>query len=149
MYVIFLIKPKKLPFFAVLIWFLILGKSKFAAKMATIVGDVTGLQQCHHPWNIPHLVKKVKGFPLKVKSFQNTATNLKLRRGVPCTPPPPLYHGEGMNLPVHPRVKMLCNLKFPSFFVNRYWHELVCRISRLQMFGKFPPYSPFWKMHSL
>ena len=42
-----------------------------AAKMATIVGDVTGLQQRHHPWNIPHLVKKMKGFPLKVKSFQN------------------------------------------------------------------------------
>jgi len=35
--------------------------------MATIVGDVLGLQQRHHPKNIPHLVKKVKGFPLKVK----------------------------------------------------------------------------------
>ena len=37
--------------------------------MATIVGDVTGHQQRHHPQNIPHLVKKIKGFPLKVKSF--------------------------------------------------------------------------------
>ena len=37
--------------------------------MATIVGDVTGLQQRHHPQNIPHLVKKIKGFPLEVKSF--------------------------------------------------------------------------------
>ena len=57
--------------------------------MATIVGDVTGLPQCHYPYNIPHLVKKIKGFPLKVKSFQNTATYRKLREGVPSTPPPP------------------------------------------------------------
>ena len=28
--------------------------------MANIVGDVTGLQKRHHPWNIPHLVKKIK-----------------------------------------------------------------------------------------
>ena len=57
--------------------------------MATIVGDVTGLQQSHHPLNIPHLVKKIIGFPLKVKAFQNTATYQKLRRGVPSTPPSP------------------------------------------------------------
>ena len=42
--------------------------------MATIVGDVTGQQQRHHPLNIPHLVKTIKGFPVKVKLFQNTAT---------------------------------------------------------------------------
>ena len=57
-----------------------------AAKMATIVGDVTGLQQRYHQQNIPHLVKKIKGFPIKVKSFQNTATYQKLRGGVPSTP---------------------------------------------------------------
>ena len=60
-----------------------------AGKMATIVGDVTGLHQRYHPQNIPHLLKKMKGFPLKVKSFQNTATYQKLREGVPSTPPPP------------------------------------------------------------
>ena len=32
-----------------------------AAKMTTIVGDVTGLQQRHHPKSIPHLVKTTKG----------------------------------------------------------------------------------------
>ena len=33
-----------------------------------------------------------KGFPLKVKSFQNTATYQKLLGGVPFTPPqPPPY----------------------------------------------------------
>ena len=78
-----------------------------AGKMATIIGDVTGLHQRHHPQNIPHLLKKMKGFPLKVKSFQNTATYQKLREGVPSTPPPPrpLYHGGGMNMCVLPRVK--------------------------------------------
>ena len=54
--------------------------------MTTIVGDVTGLQQRHHPLNIPHLVKKIKGFPLKAKAFQNTATYQKLRGGVTSTP---------------------------------------------------------------
>ena len=49
-----------------------------AAKMATIAGDVTGPQQRHHPYNIPHLVEKIKGFALKVKSFRNTATYKKL-----------------------------------------------------------------------
>ena len=43
--VIFHVKHKQLPFLAVLTWFPILGKS----KMATIIGDVTGLQQRYHP----------------------------------------------------------------------------------------------------
>ena len=47
--VIFHVKYKKLPFLAVLTWFLLLSKSKMAAKMATIVGDVTDLQQRQHP----------------------------------------------------------------------------------------------------
>ena len=56
--------------------------------MATIVGDVLGLQQRHHPKNIPHLIKKIKGFPLKVKSFRNSATCQKLQGGLPPPPPP-------------------------------------------------------------
>ena len=69
-----------------------------AAKKAIIVGAVTGLQQRHHPQNTPHLVEKIKGFPLKAKSFRNTATNQKLQGGVPSTPPPlSLCHGGGMN----------------------------------------------------
>ena len=47
--VIFHLKYKKLPFLVVLTWFLILVKSKMAAKMATSFGDGTGLQQRHHP----------------------------------------------------------------------------------------------------
>ena len=67
--------------------------------MANIVGDVTGLQKRHHPWNIPKKIKKIKkikGFPLKAKSFQNTVTYQKLRVGF-HPPPPPCYNGGGMN----------------------------------------------------
>ena len=74
-----------------------------AAKMVTNVGDVTGLQQ-RQPSLKYILVKKIKGFPLKVKSFQNTATYQKLWGGVLSTPTPHLYHGGGMNLRVRPRV---------------------------------------------
>ena len=45
-----------------------------AAKMATIVGDIIDLQERHHLLNVPHLVKKVKDFPL----FRNTKTYQKL-----------------------------------------------------------------------
>ena len=46
--------------------------------MATIVGDITGPQQRHHPLNIPHLVEKIKDFSLKAESFTNTVTYQKL-----------------------------------------------------------------------
>ena len=59
-------------------------KHEMAAKIATIFADVKGLQQRHHPQNIPHLVKKIKGFPLKVKSFRNTAY---CREGFHLPPP--------------------------------------------------------------
>ena len=36
--------------------------------------NVTGLQKRHHPYNIPHLVEKIKGSPLKTKSLRNTET---------------------------------------------------------------------------
>ena len=49
--------------------------------MATTFGDITDLQQPHHPQNIPRLVEKIKGLPLKA--------NLKNARGRggPSTPP--------------------------------------------------------------
>ena len=64
---------------AILTWFVA------KTKMATIFGDVTGLQQHHPLWNIPHLVLNIKGFPLKAKSFLNTATYQNLCGGVPST----------------------------------------------------------------
>ena len=44
---------------------LIYKKSKMAAKIATIIGDVTGPSAVQ--LNIPHFAQKIKGFPLKVK----------------------------------------------------------------------------------
>ena len=88
--------------------------------MATIVGEVTGLQQCNHPWNIPHLVKKIRGFPLKVKLFQNTATYPNSWEGLhpPPPPPTPLYLGGGMNLRLHPRVNYCGNERRKMPFYN-------------------------------
>ena len=57
-----------------------------AAKITTIVSDVIGHQQRHHPQNISHLAEKIKGFPLKVKSFRNTATKQKLLSSTPPSP---------------------------------------------------------------
>ena len=74
--------------------------------MATIFGDVTNLHQRHHPLKIPHLAEKITGFPLKAKSFRNTATCQKHKEGFHQPPPPPLYHGGGMTLRVCPRVKI-------------------------------------------
>ena len=72
--------------------------------MATIVGDVLGLQQRHHPKNIPHLIKKIKGFPLKVKSFRNSATRQKLQGGLPSPlPPPPPWTTMGVWICVYVR----------------------------------------------
>ena len=73
--------------------------------MATMFGDVTVPQQRHHPQNIPHLVEKMKGFPLKANSFRNTATYKKPKGGGGSINPLPLYHGGGMTLRVRPRVK--------------------------------------------
>ena len=60
-----------------------------AAKMATTVVTSEASSRATTPLNIPHLVKKIKSFPLKVKSFQNTATYQKFRGGAPSNPPPP------------------------------------------------------------
>ena len=49
--------------------------------MGTMFGDVTDLQQLHHPLNIYHLVEKIKGFPLKAKPFRNIATYQKPKEG--------------------------------------------------------------------
>ena len=71
-----------------------------------MLGDLTDLQQRHHPYNIPCLLEKVKGFPLVAKSFRNTATYKKLKGGS-INPPHPLYHGGGKTLRVCPRVSVL------------------------------------------
>ena len=66
-------------------------------------GEVKNLQQCYYTQNISHLVKKIKNFPMKAKSFRNTATYQKTRGSI-NRPPPLLYHGGGLTLRVRPRV---------------------------------------------
>ena len=102
-------RTKKLPISQFLpdLWFFL--KFNMAAKMATIVGDVTDLQQRHPPLNIPHFFEKINGFPLKAKSFRNTATYQKtLGRGTINPQPLPTssspYHSGGVTLRVRPRV---------------------------------------------
>ena len=60
-----------------------------AAEMATIVGDVKGLQLRHHPLNIPPLVEKIKGFPLKAESTYQKLRGEEFHQP-PLPPPPPL-----------------------------------------------------------
>ena len=69
--------------------------------MATIVGDVTGPQQRHRRQNIPYLVEEIKGFPLRVKSFE-IVQHIKNSKGWEVGGP---IDGGGMNLHVGPRVK--------------------------------------------
>ena len=58
---------------------------------------------------IHHLVKKIKVFPLKVKSFRILQYIKNPGPGRGFHPPPsPLYHGAGMTLHVRLRVKMWC-----------------------------------------
>ena len=75
--VILHVKRKKLRFLAVLTWFLILDK----------IQDGDHVWWRHRPpavpppikyTAVPHLVQQIKGFPLKAKSFRNTATYQKL-----------------------------------------------------------------------
>ena len=66
----------------------ILSTIMMAAKMTSMLGDVTGLQQRHHPYkNIPHLFDRIEGFPLNALSFGNTATHKNYREGFPSPPP--------------------------------------------------------------
>ena len=83
--------------------FKFLVKSKMAAKMTTIVGEVIGLKQRHRPSNIPHLTK-IKGFPLKpiiVSKYCNIYNTPGRDSNHPHLP---LYHGAGMNLLLRPRI---------------------------------------------
>ena len=86
--------------------------------MATLFGDVTGLQQRYHLWNIPHLVEKIKGFPLKVKSFRNNATFTKTL---------PLYHCGVMTNLIRPRVNPTKKDKGRkhslAYFIGKHPHE--------------------------
>ena len=87
-------QAQKLPFLAVSTCFLILGKIQDGGQGCDHYCWCQGLQQGHHPWNIPHLVKKIKGFPPKVNRFE-ILQHIKNSRGLP-QPPPPLPTTAGL-----------------------------------------------------
>ena len=59
--------PKNyMQFLPLFIWFLTLGKIQNGGQ--------------DHLWNIPHLVKRFKGFPLKVECFRKTLPHIKYSR---------------------------------------------------------------------
>ena len=118
--VILQVKHKKIfifPFFF-FTWFLILDKPNLAAKMATLFWDVTEIQQCHPPQNIPHRVEKMKGFTLKVKFFWNTAAYQKLhcKGGGLHQPTPPISSSLWYDPFVEKLVKGLVRLLRPILF---------------------------------
>ena len=65
------------------------------ANMANILEHVTGNQQRHNPYYIPHLAEHIKGFLSKAKSFRNIETHQKPREGVPSTSSPSYHGGRG------------------------------------------------------
>ena len=83
---IFHVKRKKIPSscgFNLILKFLVIF------KMATIVGDVTGLQQRHHPQNIPHLVLKEDQRLSTESQIVSKSCNISKTAGrVPSTPSP-------------------------------------------------------------
>ena len=72
--VILHVKHKKLPILAFFAGFLIIGKIQGGGQD----GDQASQASTTHKNNKPHPVKKIKDFPLKVKSIPITATYQKL-----------------------------------------------------------------------
>ena len=100
-----------------------------ASKKATMFGDVTDLQQRHHPWNIRHLVEKIKGFPLKAKSFRNTATYQKTQgggEGGVHQRPPPACTTLGIGVCVYVRTKFVLLVSFTLIktICSKIWAKL-------------------------
>ena len=99
-------KAQKVPFLAVFTWFPVLGKMmrKDGAKMANIIGGVTGLQ--HRLEIYLTSIRRSKVFDWRQNRFEILQHIKNSGKGFHPTPPPPtLYQGGGMNLRVRPRVK--------------------------------------------
>ena len=74
------------------------------SKMATIVGDVTGLQQRHHPIKYILSCREDQRLSIEGKIISKYCNILKTLGRVSINPRPSLYHGGGMNLRLRPRV---------------------------------------------
>ena len=104
LYVIFHVKHKRYHFSRFFTWFPILGKIQDGAKMANIIGGVTGLQ--HGLEIYLASLRRSKVFDWRQNRFEILQHIKNSGKGFHPTPPPPLlYQGGGMNLRVRPRVK--------------------------------------------
>ena len=97
-------EAQTVPFLAVFTWFPILGKIQDGAKMANIIGGVTGLQ--HGLEIYLASLRRSKVFDWRQNRFEILQHIKNSGKGFHPTPPlPTLYQGGGMNLRVRPRVK--------------------------------------------
>ena len=106
------VKYKKLPFLAVFPWFLILSKIQDGSQ------DGDHSEWRHRPPAAPPLIKYTSSWEDQRLSAEGKTRFEILQHNSGkgfhqpfLPPPPPLYHGGGMNLRVRPRVK-LTNTKF-------------------------------------
>ena len=75
--VILHVKCKKVLILTVFTWFLIFDKIQDGHQDGDHVWWRHRLPAAPPPMNIAHLVEKIKGFPLKAKSFRNIATYIE------------------------------------------------------------------------
>ena len=97
----FTCQAQKIPFIGVLTWFLFFFVK---SKMATIAGDVTGLQQRHHPIKYILSCGEDQRLSIQGKIVSKYCNILKTLGRISINSRHSLYHGGGMNLRVRPRV---------------------------------------------
>ena len=104
----FTCEAQKLPFNAILTWFLVLGKIQ-----------VYGKDDDHCWWRQrpPAAPPSTKG--KIISKYCNITKNLG-RGPINTPPPPPLYHGGGMSLRVRPRVMGCCGTCVEDYLYNLY-----------------------------
>ena len=80
----------------------ILSTIMIAAKMTSMLGDVTGLQQRNDRYkNLPHLFDRMEGFPPNALSFGNTATHKNYREEFHQPHPLPSYASVKVSICVY------------------------------------------------
>ena len=92
------------------------------SKMATIVGDVTGLQQRHHPLKINLiLLSRSTAFHWRQNRFEILQIIMIKNSGEGFHPPLPLIPRWGMNLRVRPRVNPVKLIWIICFSFRLWW----------------------------
>ena len=129
--VILHVKRKKVLILPVFTWFLIIDKIQDGHQDGDHVWWRHRPPAAPPPMNIAHLVEKVKGFPLKAKSFRNIATYQKPKGGGGSIDPPPPCTTVGVWLCVYAR-----GLKQLRWLVKtRHVHQIVPKWLKLTWYN--------------